>query len=153
MTLRRSGPPAHIGNPHGYPDYTWPMVWVLQDGELWPIEQWVAKQGVDKSWYTLTSVNASQEVLVDLYTVPAGKVLYVVHFEASMNVKGTVGVRYNPPLVWSAVFFLGARVPVVDPFAPPIVVATGKTLSVDTVNEDTIAGYSRIVVRAYELDS
>ncbi len=142
-----------IGNPHGYPDYTWPMVWVLQDGELWPIEQWVAKQGVDKLWHVAASVAAGGTTNVDLYTVPANKALYLVASMISATVLNRTTVLYRVPDVEVSDNLNLARQPVPEHLTPPVVIPAGKTLRVTLYNQDVALGSFYGVVRAFEIDA
>jgi hypothetical protein len=146
-------PPAHIGNPHGYPDWTVPMIWVLQDGELWPIEQWVAKQGVQKSWSIGASIAGLGSTDTDLYTVPAGKVFYLVRFRFSSEKKGGFVLRnYNPDFIHFLIHVAG-YVGDAYTFAPPEVIAAGKTVRIRMENHDAASGYFASGAAGYELDS
>lgn len=140
------------GNPHGYPDYTFPMVWVLQDGELWPIEQWVALQGVEKLWLVSAYPSGGGDILTaNIYTVPAGKKLYVVHQTSTTQVKGRITLE-SPAGTALEYVNLSAFTSIVDPFAPPVTVPAGQLMRGVFENNDSAAGYMRMTVRAFELD-
>jgi hypothetical protein len=141
-----------IGNPHGYPDYTWPMVWVLQDGELWPIEQWVAHQGQEKLWSVTALVNASQTVDRLLYTVPAGKVIYLANYCFGGAVKGSHVLLYTAPDVLLKYFSLSAYASIDGGMRPPVVIPAGKNIYVRFSNADTTANTMHAALQAYELD-
>jgi len=141
-----------IGNPHGYPDYTWPMVWVLQDGELWPIEQWVAHIGVEKLWYVSSDVAAGSYTDTSLYTVPAGKRLYVVRLTAGGQGKGKHSL--------DALFGVGRFIDLwTGPYgslnvniAPPITLGASQILRVRQTNYDTASLYFTATIQSYEID-
>lgn len=144
--------PRTIGNPHGWPDYTWPMVWVLQDAELWPIEQWVAHQGQHKLWYIAVSVPGSGYGYVDVYTVPAGKKLYLIRYWASLGGLADHIIYYNPPTVILFDGVIQQNTPMLLPLAPPIVLSAGKTLSVGYTNGSTVPFTAHATLAAFELD-
>ncbi len=145
--------PQGIGNPHGYPDYTWPMVWVLQDGELWPIEQWVAKQGVQKAWQVDWTETPGAQTPQALYTVPSGKIIYATHYFSSSTEDGWHWFQYVSPTVITYKGRVAALTPVVVRYAPPIVVPAGKTIRVSILNSGAVNAYNSATVLAYELDS
>ncbi len=142
-----------IGNPHGYPDYTWPMIWVLQDGELWPIEQWVAKQGVEKNFLVNVSIAAGAFYEVTLYTVPPGKALYVVHWVHSGRIQNTAQVwRAGGGIVFSRIY-QAAYIPYSEAIVPPVVVPAGSTLGFRCDSLDASGGYVGTTLRCYEITS
>lgn len=142
-----------IGNPHGYPDYTWPMVWVLQDGELWPIEQWVAKQGVEKHWVLDTTQAAGTESYSNLYTVPVGKVLYIVNFMFSSTQPGIFQVdSTGVPGVMAFAYHLASS-PVFADIRPPAVNGPASTIRVWKKNTGGVNASIAAVVRGFEMTS
>lgn len=143
----------HPGNPHGYPDYTWPMVWVLQDGELWPIEQWAAHQGVQKSWYLEFAVNAGALGSVSIYTVPTGKKLYLIHDIFSGTQLGMHALYYLPADVVMYALDVLADTPFLTRAAPPFVLAGGQTLWAQFRNRGGAIATIRHAILAYELDA
>lgn len=146
------GPSKGIGNPHGYPDWTWPMIWVLQEGELWPIEQWVARQGEHKNWRLTDYELAGGTFGGTIYTVPAGKKLYItsVNMSSEVDVSGAVynftGPSYILDYEQRAMTTLYTRV------VPPFTLAAGNQLRYSGRNEDTNAGSIYHVIRGYELE-
>jgi hypothetical protein len=143
--------PPKIGNPHGYPDYTYPMIWVLQDGELWPIEQWVAHVGVDKHWLVDVTLAAGNAGYVEIYTVPAGKKLYVTHMTFRTTAKGTMGLYIFPGSIGLDSVALLAYCTAPSLASPPFTLTAGQYLRFDAINADTVAGTFRVVVHAFEL--
>lgn len=139
-----------VGNPHGYPDYTWPMVWVLQDGELWPIEQWVAHVGIEKHWLVDLNLAASGFGYTTVYTVPAGKKLYVTHTTFSTTAKGSMGLYiYSGAVGVDSVALLGYH-SLASILGPPVTLAAGKYLRFDAINDDSVTGRFRVVIHAFE---
>jgi len=153
MTLRSSGPPTHIGNPHGYPDWTLPIIWVLQDGELWPIEQWVAKQGVAKHWRIAGGLGDKENVATAIYTVPANKVLYVTYFNFSARDICEHQIYFDSPAQYIADIYLLAYAPLVAAVTPPVVISAGETLTYHIWNQTPNVTAYRAVIHAYELDT
>jgi len=147
------GKPAHIGNPHGYPDYTWPMVWVLQDAELWPIEQWAAHVGVHKVWHVSWSQAAAGETSQGLYTVPAGKLVYVIHYISASDQPGVHRLVWTPPDTRPFEGPVAASNPIVIPWAPPLTVSAGKTIYVSILNRGSVTANDYVTVLAFELDA
>lgn len=141
-----------IGNPHGWPDYTWPMVWVLQDAELWPIEQWVAHQGQEKLWFVEVGVAGGASQVVNVYTVPAGKKLYVTRCWCSQEQLTHFVFGYDSPMTYWFRGTVGQYVPLLLPFAPPATLAAGHILAIGFLNLGVPAMTARATITAFELD-
>jgi hypothetical protein len=141
-----------IGNPHGYPDYTWPMVWVLQDGELWPIEQWVAHQGEEKHFFAEANVAAGSPSPVTLYTVPANKKLYVVGYTSGAQVKGYHSLFNGTTSVYYKAFWIPAYGSQSVAISPPVTLTAGQALKAQRYNFDAVDGTFTVTAAAYELN-
>jgi hypothetical protein len=144
--------PRSIGNPHGYPDWTFPMIWVLQDGELWPIEQWVARQGVAKHWRVAGNIGDLANLATNVYTVPANKVLYVSYFNFSAADICEHQLRFGSPSQYIADVYLLGNTPVVAAVTPPVIIPAGDTLVYHIWNQTHTVAQYRAVIHAYELD-
>jgi len=138
--------------PSGYPDWTWPMVWVLQEGELWPISDWVAKQGQFKSWlvHRLLAGGATDDISV--YQVPVGKVLYLVTHIASADGRLKTQLYYVTPTVTVSQFFTLAYDALVERFIPPVKLTAGKHMSIYMRNMESGNTDVYQTIQAYEQD-
>jgi hypothetical protein len=143
--------PRTIGNPHGWPDYTWPMVWVLQDADLWPIEQWVAHQGQEKLWHDMANLAAGFSQTSPLYTVPVGHKLYVVSYLVSGEQNALFRLRRDAGAVYYADLYTMGRYPVPIYFRPPVVLTAGQVLESNIVNQGAAAGIFIAVVQGFDL--
>lgn len=136
----------------GYPDWSYPIIWVTQDGELWPISEWVAKQGIKKSWRLVDTVLAFGIDVHALYTVPAGKRLYVASAIFSNDVNMRLQLYYTPAGVYITDFYQGPYVANFHHYAPPEPLAAGQTLYVALHNLTAGTGGALVNVLAWEND-
>jgi hypothetical protein len=128
------------------------MVWVLQDAELWPIEQWVAHIGVEKHWLVDLALSGGGAGYVEVYTVPAGKKLYLTRMTFRTTAKGTMGLYIYPGSTGIDCAALLAYCTASSVAAPPVTLAAGQYLRFDAINADTVAGAFRCVVHGFEQD-
>ena len=135
----------------GYPDYTFPMIWVLQQGELWPITEWVSRQGQKKSWRVVANVGALGISTFNLYTVPAGKKLYITSAMFSNDVNWRHQLYVMPDATYIADFYQGAYETEQNMYVPCEAVAAGKVLWYAAHNLTAGAGGTLALVHAYEL--
>jgi len=143
--------PRTIGNPHGWPDYTWPMVWVLQDAELWPIEQWVAHQGTEKFWTAGGSAALGVNGPYTIYTVPVGKVLYLTRYLLSARFDYWAYLDYTPSGTFLSYLYGAAKQPFQETFAPPVTIGAGQSLRITIDNYGPAIEYWYAVIRGFEL--
>jgi len=138
--------------PSGFPDYTCPIIWVAQEGQLWPITDWVAKQGQKKSWRIEGTLAASGTLLTALYTIPAGKKLYVPSAVFSNEVNTRHQLYYTPASQFITDFFQGPYRADQHMFQPPEPISAGQTLYYYVMNlTGGPEGFIGMVL-AYEID-
>lgn len=138
--------------PSGFPDYTCPIIWVAQEGQLWPITDWVAKQGQKKSWRIEGTVGAMGTVVTALYTIPAGKKLYVPSAVFSNDINARHALYYTPAAQFITDFFQGPYRADQHMFQPPEPVSAGQTLYYSIQNLTGGAGGFIGMILAYEID-
>lgn len=136
----------------GYPDWSYPIIWVTQEGELWPISEWVAKQGIKKYWRLVDTVAGMATDIHALYTVPANKKLYVASAIFSNDVNMRHELYYTPASVHITDFYQGPYVANFHHYAPPEPIAAGETLYVALHNLTAGAGGALVNVLAWESD-
>lgn len=135
----------------GYPDWQYPIVFVLQEGELWPILEWVSRQGQFKSWRIQGSITASGTVEDMIYTVPANKVLYVVSHIPTANGDMRSDLHYYAPKVNMGLSHTLAYTSFLERFNPPIKLIATKDFRVITRNLEASSQYYYHTILAYEL--
>jgi hypothetical protein len=135
----------------GYPDWTAPIVFVLQEGELWPITEWVSRQGQEKMWFVWVTVPAMGSAGVDVYTVPAGKKLYLMRYWSALGALEEHILAYKTPTVTLFDGVVDKNTALLLPFSPPITLVAGKTLRLDYVNGDNLQCVCKATIQAYEL--
>jgi len=128
------------------------MVWVLQDAELWPIEQWVAHQGVEKLWYVYWSIPMGSTHDTSVYTVPANKKLYLCHFAPSGQGKGQHMLYTATPTLYLKNAWLQAYASIDFPITPPVVLPAGCNLRLYQANWEGVESSFISTIQAYELD-
>lgn len=128
------------------------MIWVLQDGELWPIDQWVALKGEEKYWTIWQNIAANTSYSWSIYTVPAGKKLYIVRaIMGGTRIALWHLYKAGPTTIFRV--YTNVRETFWAPLTPPATVAAGETLVLYITNEDlTNSGNFPATVTAYELE-
>lgn len=135
----------------GYPDWTAPIVFVLQEGELWPITEWVARQGQEKLWYIEVAVAASATETVNVYEVPDTKKLYLIRFWGSQEQITDYVFQYITP---TKVLFkgrVGQYGPLLLAFAPPTILTAGKWIQLSFTNRGASGMTAKATLTAFEL--
>jgi hypothetical protein len=138
--------------PSGFPDYTCPIIWVAQEGQLWPITDWVAKQGQKKSWHVVGTVGAMGTVITTLYTVPAGKKLYVPSAVFSNDVNMRHQLYYTPAALYITDFYQGPYRADQHMYQPPEAISAGETFYYAAMNLTGGVGGFLAMILAYEID-
>jgi hypothetical protein len=135
----------------GYPDWCLPIVFVLQEGELWPITEWASHQGLHKHWRVRDTVAAMGYEYTDLYEVPDGSVLYVASAVFSNEDCAEHTLYYTDPAVYIDDMYIFEGAAHRSLYIPPEPLTAGKILSVGIQNSvNNAIGYA-VVVRAWEI--
>lgn len=135
----------------GYPDWCFPIIFVLQEGELWPIEQWVAHQGQHKVWENYATMAGYADDTLALYTVPHGSALYVTSFIVGWQGMGRALLLYSPPPTYFGGGFVPTHGTVPEHIAPPMVIHEDKIVYLYLKNDDANAAYYFYTMRGFEL--
>lgn len=137
----------------GYPDWSYPIIWATQEGELWPISEWVAKQGQQKLWFYEASIAGGASDTELIYTVPAGKKIYLIRYWGSQEQPTTTRIYYTTPTVTLFRGYTAQGVPALLPMGPPIVIEAGKNLYLYLFNRGASAMTANATLAAFELDA
>lgn len=135
-----------------YPDWTFPIVFVLQEGELWPINEWVARMGEKKSWRVVDTVNAMATDTHELYTVPANKKLYISSGMFSNDVNMRHQLYYLDDAIYIADFYQGGYVTEQNLYVPCEAITAGQVLWYAAHNLTGGGGGTLALIHGYELD-
>jgi hypothetical protein len=123
-----------IGNPHGYPDFTWPMVWVLQDGELWPIDAWLSRKGQQVSFLGSGNCVTGNTAFLATRTVPVGRVFYVVGVAGAVDYHGATLCKTYLEIAGAIVGLIAGCSGATDILAAPFRATAGQLVRVGVTN-------------------
>jgi len=129
------------------------IIFTDQSVAVWSVDAWVARQGQEKRFRRSVSLAVGIGDAYDLYTIPAGKKLYVVWYKVTSEQKGLYNLLKMPGSESYGETHSEGFAAKYYTFIPPLTFAAGETVRVNAENYGTATAYFVSTVFGYELDA